>query len=309
MTYGVGLWFTLMTHTDKIYSSNKHKKKPRPIFQIFNFTNAVDPLEPLEGIQVDKLDVVEEETQTDAEPGPSNSLGKGKFSQKFRRSRSFLTKVPLSKQPNSLQSLSEFAPEITQLTSELTPTGIFDSSSDEESEDLAGGHDSPNWSTTKSALILLGCTILYSLIAEILIGSVDGFLSSFPISEKFLGLTLFAIAPTVTEFYNAVSFAMSGNIALSLEIGSAYVIQVTLLQIPVLVGFSAFWSNSLNGNGFTLIFPPWDLACIFFSVFLLSYIYIEGKSNYFKGVILLLAYCLLMIAFLFVPVFDPITIA
>jgi Ca2+:H+ antiporter len=305
MTYGVGLWFTLMTHTDKIYSSDKQKKKPRPIFQIFNFPTAIDPLEPLEpleGIHVEKPDVIEEETQTDDDPAPSSSREKPKLSRRFRRSRSFLAKVPLSKQPSTLQSLSEIAPEITQLTSELTPSGIFDSSSDEGSEDLTGGHDSPNWSTTKSALILLGCTILYSLIAEILIGSVDGFLSSFPISEKFLGLTLFAIAPTVTEFYNAVSFAMSGNIALSLEIGSAYVIQVTLLQIPVLVGFSAIWFRSLDDNGFTLIFPPWDIACIFFSVFLLSYIYIEGKSNYFKGVILLLAYCLLMIAFLFVPV-------
>lgn len=297
-----------MTHTDKIYSSDKQKKKPRPIFQIFNFPNAIDPLEPLEpleGIQVEKPDVIEEETQTDNDPGPSNSQGKAKLNRRFRR-HSFVTQVPLSKQPSTLQSLSEIPPEITQITSELTPSGIFDSSSDEGTDDLTGGHDSPNWSTTKSALILLGCTILYSLIAEILIGSVDGFLSSFPISEKFLGLTLFAIAPTVTEFYNAVSFAMSGNIALSLEIGSAYVIQVTLLQIPVLVGFSAIWFRSLDENGFTLIFPPWDIGCIFFSVFLLSYIYIEGKSNYFKGVILLFAYCLLMIAFLFVPVFDPI---
>jgi Ca2+:H+ antiporter len=298
MTYGVGLWFTLMTHTDKIYSSNKEKKKSRPIFQIFNFSNGIEPLEPLEEIKVENPDLCKEPNQTDREPGPSNSLGKGKH----YRSRSFVTRVPLSKQPSTLQSLSEIAPEITQLTSELNPSGIFDSSSDDESEAITGGHDSPNWSTTKSALILLGCTIMYSLIAEILIGSVDGFLSAFPISEKVLGLTLFAIAPTVTEFYNAISFAMSGNIALSLEIGSAYVIQVTLLQIPVLVGFSALWFKSIDGNGFTLIFPPWDLGCIFFSVFLLSYIYIEGISNYFKGVILLLAYCLMMIAFLFVPV-------
>lgn len=300
MTYGVGLWFTLMTHTDKIYASNKQRRKPRPIYQIFNFSNAIDPLEGIKVEEPPDSDHIEVEIHDGSEAGPSSS--RGNINRRFRRSHSFVTQVPLCKNSSKLQSLSDFAPEITQITSELTPTGIFDSSSDDESEDLSGSHDSPNWSTTKSALILLGCTILYSLLAEILIGSVDGFLSSFPISEKFLGLTLFAIAPTVTEFYNAVSFAMSGNIALSLEIGSAYVIQVTLLQIPVLVGFSAFWFRSHPGTGFTLIFPPWDIACIFFSVFLLSYIYIEGKSNYFKGVILLLTYCLLMISFLFVPV-------
>ena len=38
---------------------------------------------------------------------------------------------------------------------------------------------------------------------------------------------------------NAISFAMNGNIALSMEIGSAYALQVCLLQIPALVLFSA----------------------------------------------------------------------
>jgi Ca2+:H+ antiporter len=222
------------------------------------------------------------------------------------------------------------------------------SDSDSESEDgESGGHDHPNWSSFKSALILLSCTILYSLIAEVLIGSVDGFISSFPVDEKFLGLTLFALAPTVTEFYNAISFARAGNIALSLEIGSAYVIQVALVQIPALVGFSAWWftfhketpsttdpvifspsqmlvsvvktasmgvmdwtaaqkagkslAKAAVNQGFTLIFPGWDLCAILFAVFILSYIYIEGKSNYFKGAILLLAYLVVMSAFLFVP--------
>ena len=34
------------------------------------------------------------------------------------------------------------------------------------------------------------------------------------ISEKFLGITLFALVPNTTEFMNAISFAMNGNIAL-----------------------------------------------------------------------------------------------
>lgn len=34
------------------------------------------------------------------------------------------------------------------------------------------------------------------------------------IDEKFLGLTLFTLIPNTTEFMNAMSFAMNGNIAL-----------------------------------------------------------------------------------------------
>ncbi|KAJ8329144.1 hypothetical protein QVD99_004849 [Batrachochytrium dendrobatidis] len=274
------------------------------------------------------------------------------------------------------------------------PSGGRDDASSARSEsdesDQEGGHDNPGWSSFKSALVLLACTVLYSIIAEVLIDSIDFVLETFPMDEKTLGLTIFAIVPTITEFYNAIAFAVNGNIVLSLEIGSAYAIQVALLQIPALVAFSAVWewyghsqsfvesvpsmislntmpspiasasinsavlsetklpfryvgkaihavfemvmhlfnaamgepsllkrsamdtaslSGSLNsGHGegaesqnFTLVFPNWDFYSVMFAMFLLTYIYIEGKSNYFKGAILLLSYSMLMAAFFFVP--------
>ena len=64
----------------------------------------------------------------------------------------------------------------------------------------AGGHDAPNWSRMKSAVILLGATVLYAVIAEILVNTVDVVLESVDIDEKFLGITLFALVPNTTEF-------------------------------------------------------------------------------------------------------------
>lgn len=63
-----------------------------------------------------------------------------------------------------------------------------------------GGHDAPNWSKAKSSIILLGATILYALVAEILVNTVDVVLESVEIDEKFLGITLFALVPNTTEF-------------------------------------------------------------------------------------------------------------
>ena len=63
-----------------------------------------------------------------------------------------------------------------------------------------GGHDAPNWSRLKSSVILLGATILYAIIAEILVNTVDVVLESVDIDEKFLGITLFALVPNTTEF-------------------------------------------------------------------------------------------------------------
>lgn len=99
-----------------------------------------------------------------------------------------------------------------------------------------GGHDAPSWSRTTSASVLLGCTALYAVIAgqfysfsfarvvsyidfffthkELLVDAVDEVLQDWGIDEKFLGLTLFALVPNTTEFMNAISFALNGNIAL-----------------------------------------------------------------------------------------------
>lgn len=126
---------------------------------------------------------------------------------------------------------------------------------------------------------------------------------------------------------NAIAFAMNNNIALSLEIGSAYVIQATMLQIPVIVAFSYFYfpisPNPLTtsplsklyaaltspvahpeaeGTGFTLIFPRWDLYAVLFGTFVLTYVYIEGKANYFKGAILVGAYVCLVGVYFYEPV-------
>ncbi|KAI9820325.1 MAG: hypothetical protein M1827_005947 [Pycnora praestabilis] len=165
-----------------------------------------------------------------------------------------------------------------------------------------GGHDAPNWSRTKSAVILCGATLLYAVIAEILVNTVDVVLESVNIDEKFLGITLFALVPNTTEFLNAISFAMNGNIALSMEIGSAYALQVCLLQIPALVLFSAVHGRFIDAQDiidhtFTLIFPQWDMVTVILCVFLLSYMYGEGKSNYFKGSILVLTYLVVIMGF------------
>lgn len=198
-----------------------------------------------------------------------------------------------------------------------------------------GGHDAPNWSRLKSFIILMAATVLYAIIAEILVDSVDVVLEGFAIDEKFLGITLFALVPNTTEFLvslrlvlslvalefgssleimadfapphqNAISFAMNGNIALSMEIGSAYALQVCLLQIPALVLFSAVQGlppgipdKDIARFTFSLLFPQWDMVTVTLCVFLLSYMYGEGKSNYFKGSILLLSYLVMVVGYYF----------
>lgn len=177
------------------------------------------------------------------------------------------------------------------------PSSVKESETQPSAEDENGGHDAPNWSNNVSAVILLVSTLLYAIIAEILVDNVDEVLASIYINPKFLGLTVFALVPNTTEFVNAISFAVGGNVALSMEIGSAYALQVVLIQIPSLVLYSVFKGFNSVEMIFSLIFPRWDVVATLMSVYLFTYVYAEGKSNYFKGVILILVYIVVLTGF------------
>lgn len=172
----------------------------------------------------------------------------------------------------------------------------------------SGGHDAPNWSRMKSATILLTATVAYAVIAEILVDTVDSILGSGSVDEKFLGITLFALVPNTTEFLNAIAFAMNGNVALSMEIGSSYALQVMLLQIPSVVLFSGIYGRYFLPTDpdtevlrytFTLIFPQWDMVTVILGVFLMGWVVGEGKSNYFKGSTLIFTYLVIVVGFWF----------
>lgn len=84
----------------------------------------------------------------------------------------------------------------------IVPATAYVHVKEPEEEEEAGGHDSPNWSRSKSFTILFGCTVLYSIIAEVLVDTVDGVMENLTVDEKFLGLTLFALVSAFSLFYS-----------------------------------------------------------------------------------------------------------
>lgn len=59
--------------------------------------------------------------------------------------------------------------------------------------------------------------------------------------------------------------------------------------------------RSRTDFGCSLIFPRWDIVAIILSVFLMTYTYIEAKSNYHRGSILILSYLVLLSGFYYAP--------
>ncbi|CAK7895707.1 low affinity vacuolar monovalent cation/H(+) antiporter [[Candida] anglica] len=286
LAYTTGLYFTLRTHASLIWATNSHEqtaatKREENVAR----TPSVISLETPK-----KSTVVQPDGKTkvrSALSSPTIEIGKQRFPlvQKPSSGNMPTTKPKTPNQePSKRNSLKDIQENSTQL---------------QEEDETTGGHDAPNWSRKKSTVILLGATLLYAIIAEILVDNVDSVLSDFPINPKFLGLTVFALVPNTTEFLNAISFAVGGNVALSMEIGSAYALQVVLIQIPSLVVYSIYKNFKDVDMLFTLVFPRWDIIATLMSIFLFTYIYAEGKSNYFKGVILILIYFVALIGFWF----------
>lgn len=265
LAYVCGLFFTLRTHASLIWATNSHEQQAanKRDEGYFRTPSVVSLNNPIKG-------------------------------------KNRLVETPsLVQFPTSTRNKSNItSPQVEMARKKHVQPANINKEVDKEDEE-GGGHDAPNWSRNKSTVILLGATLLYAVIAEILVDTVDAVLADFPIDSKFLGLTVFALVPNTTEFLNAISFAIGGNVALSMEIGSAYALQVVLIQIPSLVVFSVYRGFDDVNQIFSLVFPRWDIIATLISIYLFTYIYAEGKSNYFKGVILMLIYVVVMIGFWF----------
>ncbi|KAJ1724961.1 hypothetical protein LPJ53_000815 [Coemansia erecta] len=361
LAYLIALWFSLKTHVKHIYSS-PGSAPPNPIvrhvLELFRRTLGPDGIARIAHRAPRSRDDGEE-----TEPPAGAETGAGAEADgpvPPVRPAVRISRVSTAYDPANAPSSMPNVPRLSELPrvlaadpeDQLPDLGLLEHVADDPSAAAAaegsgshGGHDAPNWSKTKSALILCLCTVAFSLIAEVLVDTVDVVIQELGIREKIIGLTLFALVPNVTEFMNAIAFAIQNNIALSIEISNAYTVQVALLQIPILVFFSAFYgvpdfvrplaevpaqglravvarvveglaaAASVSGGAaeghlptdpsayvFALLFPLWDVIAILFCVFLLTYMLIEGKANYFKGSILCLSYFVWMASYIFEPI-------
>lgn len=181
LSYAIGLLFTLRTHNHKIYGNHKKKRRSKKR-AVDNHKNSGRPSsEPLRT----------KSPEIHSSRIGSSSKGKPPIGYPIHTDLPFL-------KPSVKGRSHEKAPSSRPISPTLSLEALSSDSSLEDME--VGGHDGPGWPIVKSATVLLVCTIAYSMIAEILIDAIDSIIVTFPISEKTLGLTFFAIVPTVTEF-------------------------------------------------------------------------------------------------------------
>jgi len=178
---------------------------------------------------------------------------------------------------------------------------LFEEQMEETEEVLSQISTKPPHSLTirSSMSFLLGATIMVSVCADYLVGTIDGIVESTGLSKTFIGLILIPIVGNAAEHVTSVMVALKDkmDLALGVAIGSSLQIALFVTPFMVLVGWAIDVPMTLN-------FSTFETAILFVSILLSNYLILDGESNWMEGVMSLAMYTLIALAFHYYPDVD-----
>jgi Ca2+:H+ antiporter len=167
----------------------------------------------------------------------------------------------------------------------------------ESTEEIQESHGhSTHWSKKKSFLFLAASMAGVIVVSEILVASVETTGEELGFGELFVGAIIVGIVGNAAEHSSAILLARKGKMELSIGIAAGSGTQIALFVVPILV-----FAGIAMGQPFTLVFTLLELAVIFLGAIILNLIVLDGRSNWFEGVMLTAVYIIIAIAFFFVP--------
>ncbi len=154
--------------------------------------------------------------------------------------------------------------------------------------------EKPDWSLKKSLIILLAVTVFIGIESELFTGSVEAMTTAVGLSAGFVGIVLIPIIGNAAEHSTAVLMAMKNKLNVSVEVSVGSSLQIILFVAPVLLFISYIWKPM------SLMFTPFELAAMVFSVIIANRVVEDGQSNWLEGAQLVAIYVILAAAFLIV---------
>jgi Ca2+:H+ antiporter len=160
------------------------------------------------------------------------------------------------------------------------------------------GEGGPRWSLARALGTLAAASVLAAWMSEILVGAAEGTGETLGLSKAFIGLIFLAIVGGAAESGSAIAMARANRMDLAVSIAVGSSIQIALFVAPLLVLLSyAFAPRPL-----LLLFPKVLVVTTFISVIVATVVIGDGKSNWFKGVQLVVVYSLIALLAYFVGV-------
>ena len=158
------------------------------------------------------------------------------------------------------------------------------------------GHGPAHMTTAGAISLLALATVLTTVEAEMLVGALEPALHAFGMTELFAGVVVVALVGNAAEHYSAIVASSSDQMTLALEISVGSSAQIALMVAPVLVLISPMF-----GRPMSLVFNPFEIAAIVLAVGTVTFVAVDGQSNWLEGLQLLALYLMLSAAFYLIP--------
>ncbi len=156
--------------------------------------------------------------------------------------------------------------------------------------------EEPRWSVRTSLIVLLTATALVALESGLLVGSIEAARASLGLTELFVGVIIVAIVGNAAEHGSAVIMAWRNKMELSVAIATTSTTQVALFVAPFLI-----FASLLTTRVMTLDFEIFELVSIALSTGVLAAVASDGRSNWYEGLLLVMVYAIMGVAFFFHP--------
>jgi Ca2+:H+ antiporter len=162
-------------------------------------------------------------------------------------------------------------------------------------------HGGKQWSVGRAIGSLVGASVLAAWMSELLVGAAEGTGKALGMSQVFIGIVLLAMVGGAAESGSAIAMARKNKVDLTVGIAMGSSIQIALFVAPVLVLASGF----IAPQPLELAFSRAEIGTLFLGVLIGALVASDGRSNWYKGVQLIVVYAMIAILFYFLPEAKP----
>jgi len=150
----------------------------------------------------------------------------------------------------------------------------------------------PKMSTVSAGACLIVVTLITSFCADYLVGSIEETADKYHIPKPFIGVIMLPLVSNAAEHVTSVWMALKLKMELVISISIGSSIQIATFVIPLLVVIG--W---IVGQPLSLYFADFETIILFISVLLVNLLIQDGKSNYMEGLMLMVLYTIIALAF------------
>ena len=158
-------------------------------------------------------------------------------------------------------------------------------------------HGGTQWSVGRAVGTLVGASVLAAWMSETLVGAAEGTGQALGMSEVFIGIVFLAVIGGAAESGSAIAMARKNKLDLTVGIAMGSSIQIALFVAPVLVLVSGF----IAPQPLELSFTRAEIGTLFLGVLIGAIVAGDGRSNWYKGVQLIVVYTMIALLFYFLP--------